>query len=183
MTTVVAPRRQRRAGLTVLAVVVVVLAVVAGHLFIWPKLPPVPAKADVIVQLGGPGDRRRKALELAREGRAPVVAISISTLEGRSDWCADGVLHGVRVICFHPEPFTTRGEARSIAQLAGQHHWHTVIVVTTTDHAWRALVRVRRCYSGTVSVATAHLPWYWWPIQIPYQFAATAKAFTYERSC
>ncbi|MFI6071744.1 ElyC/SanA/YdcF family protein [Actinoplanes sp. NPDC051343] len=180
----VAGRRRRRVVLTVLAVVLVAAAVLIVRPIVRPALPPLPAKADAIIQLGGPGNRRMTALELGRAGRAPVVAISVSEAElAVAGWCDDGNFRGQPVICFHSEPFTTRGEARSIAQLARQHGWHSVILVTSTDQAARAVLRVGRCYDGSIYVATAHLPWYHWPVQVVYQAAAFVKAYTFQRSC
>jgi uncharacterized SAM-binding protein YcdF (DUF218 family) len=176
-------RRGRRVVIAVLAIVLVGVSVLIGHVFIWPDLPPLPPRADVIVQLGGPGDRRLVAVNLARAGRAPLVAISVSYAEADTSWCADGRYHGVAVLCFHSDPFTTRGEARSVADLAGRHGWHSVILVTTPDQASRATLRVSRCYGGKIFVATAHLPWYQWPTQIVYQVGATVKAYTFETSC
>ena len=183
-----ASRRRRRrvvmVGMVVLAVVLVGASALAARLFVWPSLPPLPQRADAVIQLGGPGNRRSVALDLVRQGRAPVVAISISDEERDvAGWCDDGRLRGVPVICFHPEPFTTRGEGRAIAQLAQQRGWHSVILVTSPDQAKRALLRVSRCYGGDVSVATARLPWYWYPRQVVYQAAAMVKALTIERSC
>jgi uncharacterized SAM-binding protein YcdF (DUF218 family) len=180
----VAGRRRRRVVLTVLAVVLVAAAVLIVRPIVRPDLPPLPAKADAIIQLGGPGNRRMTALELGRAGRAPVVAISVSEAElAVAGWCDDGNFRGQPVICFHSEPFTTRGEARSIAQMAKQHNWHSVILVTSADQAARAELRVGRCYDGDIYVATAHLPWYHWPVQIAYQAAAFVKAYTFQRSC
>ena len=176
-------RRGRRVVAAVLAVIVVGVSVLIGHLFIWPDLPPVPGRADVIVQLGGPGNRRLVALNLVRAGRAPLVAISVSDAEVSTSWCGQGRYHGVPVLCFHSQPFTTRGEARSVAELAARHGWHSVILVTTPDQAMRATLRVSRCYDGEISVATAHLPWYDWPVQIVYQAGATVKAYTLETAC
>jgi hypothetical protein len=167
----------------VLAVLVAGFGVATARLFVWPDLPPLPDRAYAIVQLGGPGERRSVALDLAREGRAPVVAISVSTDEVDTSWCDEGRLDDTAVICFHPDPFTTRGEARSIAELARSHGWHSVILVTTPDQAWRATVRVSRCFDGEIFVATAELPRRRWPMQILYQWGATAKAFTVETSC
>jgi uncharacterized SAM-binding protein YcdF (DUF218 family) len=178
-----ARRRKRRVALAVLAVVLAGISVVTAHLFVWPDLPALPPRADAIVQLGGPGNRRPVALNLARQGRAPLVAISVSYAEVDKPWCDRGRLRGVPVVCFHSEPFTTRGEARSIAALAEQRGWHSVILVTTPDQASRATLRVRRCFDGKIFVATARLPWYEWPTQILYQWAATAKAYTFETSC
>ena len=167
----------------VVAVVLAGVSVLIGHLVIWPDLPPLPQRADVIVQLGGPGNRRLVALDLARHGRAPLVAISVSVDEVNTKWCHKGRLADVNVVCFHSEPSTTRGEARAIAGLADQRGWRSVILVTTPDQASRATLRVSRCYGGQVFVATARLPWYRWPAQIVYQSGATAKAYTVETSC
>jgi hypothetical protein len=165
-------------------VLLVGASVVTDRLFVWPSLPPVPQRADAIVQLGGPGNRRSVGLDLVRQGRAPVLAISISDEEReRAGWCDDGRLRGVPVICFHPEPFTTRGEARAIERMAQQHGWHSVILVTSPDQAKRAMLRVSRCYRGDIAVATAHLPWYRYPGQVAYQAAATVKAYTVQTSC
>ena len=177
-------RRRRRVVMIVLAVVLVGALTLAGRLFVWPSLPPLPQRADAVVQLSGPGNRRAVALNLVRLGRAPLVAISVSDQERDvAGWCDRGQLRGVPVVCFHPEPFTTRGEARAIAQLAQQHGWHSVILVTTPDQAKRAMLRVSRCFNGKIFVATAGLPWYRYPGQVIYQAAAMAKAYTLETSC
>jgi uncharacterized SAM-binding protein YcdF (DUF218 family) len=39
-----------------------------------------------------------------------------------------------------------RGEARFIGGVARQYGWKSVIIVTTPDHAWRAALRVSRCW-------------------------------------
>lgn len=174
----------RRLLLAVLATLLLGASVVAARLFVWPSLPPVAARADAVVVLGGPGNRRSVALDLVREGRAPLVAVSISDEElAVAPWCTEGRLRGVPVICFHPEPFTTRGEARAVEQLAQQHGWRSVILVTTPDQAKRAMLRVSRCYHGDISIATARLPWYWYPGQVVYQAAAMVKAYTIETTC
>jgi uncharacterized SAM-binding protein YcdF (DUF218 family) len=174
---------RRRIVAIVATVVVAAVAVLSGHLLVWPDLSPLPAKADVIVQLGGPGDRRLVALNLAREGRAPLVAISVSDDEASTSWCAAGAWQGVPVLCFHSTPFSTRGEARAVGNMAAQHGWHSVILVTTPDQAKRAELRVHRCFSGQIFVATAPLPLLEWPRQIAYQWAATVKAYTLETTC
>ncbi|HEY0536552.1 MAG TPA: hypothetical protein VGD29_33620 [Actinoplanes sp.] len=167
----------------IVAVVVLAACALTARQFVWPGLPPLPPKADAIVQLGGPGDRRLVAFDLWRQGRAPVVAISVSDDEYSTTWCGNGVYHGVPVICFHSEPFTTRGEAREIGGLAARHGWHSVILVTTPDQAKRAELRVSRCFAGDISVATARLPLIQWPWQVVYQWGATLKAYTLETTC
>jgi uncharacterized SAM-binding protein YcdF (DUF218 family) len=179
----VRPRRRRIVWAAVSAVVVVGLSAVTARLFVWPDLPALPQRADVIVQLGGPGSRRAAALDLVRQGRAPLVAASVTSDEINLPWCQEGRLRDVPVVCFHAQPSSTRGEAQAIAAMAAHYGWHSVILVTTPDQAWRATVRVSRCFGGNVYVSTARLPWYWWPTQIVYQIGATAKAYTIETSC
>lgn len=167
----------------VLAVLLAGASVLIARLFVWPDLPPLPQRADVIVQLGGPGDRRGVALNLARQGRAPLVAISVSVAEVNTRWCGRGRLDDVSVVCFHPELFTTRGEARAVAEMAERYGWRSVMLVTTPDQASRAMLRLSRCFDGEIFVATARLPRRQWPAQIVYQSGATVKAYTVETSC
>ncbi|MET0995505.1 MAG: hypothetical protein ABWY20_16105 [Mycobacterium sp.] len=87
------------------------------------------------------------------------------------------------ILCFHADPNTTRGEAQYIAAEAARRGWRSVILVTTPDQAWRARLRTTRCFSGGVYVATTPLPPLSWIRQVPYQWAATVKALTVERSC
>jgi hypothetical protein len=166
------------------AVLVTVLAFSAAtaRLFVWPSLPPLPAHADAIVELAGPGNRDDLTLALAREHRASVMVQSTVGVDATSDTCLPSVA-GVRVRCFEAEPPTTRGEARYIGALGSAEHWSSVIIVTTPDHAWRARLRVQRCFPGRVYVATTPLPTAYWFRQIPYQWAATVKAELFQRAC
>jgi hypothetical protein len=119
------------------------------------------------------------ALKLAREHKATVLI--------QSRWAGDGKclppVPGVRVECFQPVLWTTRGEARYIAELAAQRHWDSIILVTTPDQAWRADLRFSRCFRGKLYNATARLHWQDWFRQIPYQWGASIKAVMIERSC
>jgi hypothetical protein len=51
-------------------------------------------------------------------------------------------LAGLTVMCFHPDPGTTRGEAQYIGRMAATDGWSSVILVTTPDQAWRARLRI-----------------------------------------
>ena len=175
-------RRRSRTILVTVAVLLAVWVMVTARLFVWPSLTPLPAKVDAIIELGGPGDRDSVALVLARDHRAPFLVQSTIALDARSDTCLPPA-DGVAVLCIHADPATTRGEAQYIGRLAAAYKWKSVILVTTPDQAWRAQVRVTRCFSGDVYVSTAPLPLIDWLWQIPYQWAATVKAFTVERGC
>lgn len=155
---------------------------VTARLFVWPELQPLPPRVDAIIELGGPTNRDNAALALARAHRSPVLVQSTVVAEAGTDRCLPAS-PGVTILCFHAEPGTTRGEAQSIARLAQQYHWHSVALVTTPDHAWRARLRVMRCFPGETYVSTTPLPALDWFRQIPYQWVATVKALVFERDC
>ena len=174
--------RYRPAAL-VLLVVLVAFAAVTARLFVWPSLPPLPARADAIIEIGGPGDRDAAARALALDHRAPRLVQSTLASDAVSDTCLPPV-PDVTIGCFHAEPPTTRGEARWIGRTGAAEGWRSVIVVTSRDHAWRARLRVGRCFPGQVYVKTTPLPhWYSWLRQIPYQWTATIKAELFQRGC
>ncbi|GAA3283171.1 YdcF family protein [Dactylosporangium vinaceum] len=147
-------------------------------------LPVVPAHVDAIVELAGPGleDRDRLAVELAREHRADYLVQSTLPEDAASGRCLPPQ-PGITILCFHPDPDTTQGEAEAIEGLARRYNWGSVVLVTTADHAKRATLRVTRCFPGRVYVITSHLPPAYWLRQIPYQWAASAKALLVQRQC
>jgi hypothetical protein len=175
------PKRLFRIIAAVMAVAVV-FGIATARLFVWPLLPALPAKADAIIELAGPGNRDGAALALAREHRASVLIQSTVVEEAGTNSCLPPV-PDVTIMCFHPDPGTTRGEARQIGALAAKRHWNSVILVTSRDHAWRARLRTSRCFSGEIYVRTTRLAASAWFRQIPYQWIATAKALLFETDC
>jgi hypothetical protein len=180
------PRPRGRWRLVVVALVVFIVAFGAAtaRLFVWPERG-MPARVSAIVMLGGSGDHDRYllALQLAWQHRAPFVVISRdSPTYGHGSICAPPISH-VHVICFTPDPVTTRGEAEFVGRLARKYHWRSVVLVTITPQDSRGRLRVERCFSGPVYVVTSSLPWSSWPYEIAYEWAATAKALVWQRSC
>ena len=118
-------------------------------LFGFPRLDR-PGHADAVVVLSGSNyDRLARALQLMRAGTAPLLAIS----DGRhTDPSLCGRRRPYRVLCFRPDPFSTRGEAEAIARLARARGWRTVDVVTSRYHVFRARIILRRCYHGTLRI-------------------------------
>jgi DUF218 domain len=180
--------RQRRLGrrwrllLANAAFVLAVLSAATARLFVWPPHG-MPARVDAIVVLNGPGDRLHTALKLAWEDRAPVVVVSQSSpFWGHGSICAPKI-PDVRVICFDPNPATTRGEAEFAARLAKRNHWHSIALVTTAPQDTRARLRMRRCFAGHVYVVNAPLSTYLWPAEIVYEWAATIKALLLQPTC
>lgn len=176
-------RAVRRRLAEALIILLVGLCAASGRLFIWPAQG-MQARVDAIVVLGGPGDRLAKGLELARQGRAPVLVVS----EGLPQPTIPGSVCGLRgpalkVICFQPEPGTTQGEAEFVGRLAKQYHWRSVVLVTTPDQDTRARIRFGRCFTGSVYVVTTPLPASEWTYQIVYQWAASFKALVLQRGC
>jgi len=162
------------------AALLVVFAAATARVLIWP-VQGAPAHVDAIVMLAGAGDRLPATLALAKEGRAPVLVISLGTT-GSSGPCPPPV-PGVRTVCFNPDPGNTRGEAEYASALARRSGWHSLLLVTSRPQAARAQLIFGRCFSGQVYVSTAPLPAGSWPYQIAYGWGALAKAVFVTRSC
>ncbi|WP_307873505.1 MULTISPECIES: YdcF family protein [unclassified Frankia] len=136
-----------------------------------------PARANAILMLGGDGDRRDRALELARAGYAPVLALSTPSTHD----CP--TVPNVKVICFRPDPFTTQGEAREAGRLAAQYGWTRMIFVTDRSQNVRARLRIARCYDGKKIMVSVDPPVRDWPYLIAYQWSAMFKALVWQRGC
>ena len=172
--------RLRRRVLAALAVVVVVFSVVTARLLVWPAQG-MPPRVSAIVMLAGPGARTRVALELARQHRAPVLAVSRGW-QGYGGPCPPPV-PGVKLICFEPDPGNTRGEAEALGRLAKQYRWTSVVLVTTTFQDTRARILAHRCFAGSTYVIAAPMPLSSWPYQIAYGWGALLKALVVHRAC
>ena len=164
------------------AVALAALVALTARLFVWPDQG-MPAHVDAIVMMNGPGDRLDTALQLGWEQRAPVLVISRgSPYWGHGSICAPKMPR-VTVICFDPNPATTRGEAEFAGRLAQRYHWHSIALVTTTPQDTRARLRMERCFSGDVYVVTTPLPKREWPYTLVYEWGATLKALFLQRAC
>jgi hypothetical protein len=129
---------------------------------------------------GSPG-RLELAVSLARYGYAPVLAVSQPTPD---DICPPDTIPNVQVICFHPQPLTTRGEARWVGATAAARGWRSIIVITSTPQDSRARLRLGRCYEGKVRVMPVDPPnRATWAYMITYEWAAMAKALVVQRGC
>jgi uncharacterized SAM-binding protein YcdF (DUF218 family) len=172
--------RTRRRLFAVMVAVVLAFGVVTARLFVWPAQG-MPASVSAIVMLAGPGDRLPVALRLARQHRAPVLVVSRGW-QGYAGPCPAATA-GVKLICFDPNPGTTRGEAEFAGQLAKRYHWRSVVLVATRAQDTRARIIAGRCFSGSIYLVTASLPWDNWPYQLAYQWAALVKALVLDRAC
>lgn len=175
-------RVRRRRGLAALLILVAVLAGLTARLFVWPATG-MPAHVDAIVVLDGPGQRLATALRLERAHRAAYLVISQGTPASRDNTPCPRPVRGVRVICFHPRPPTTRGETEYAGRLAARYHWHSVVLVAMAPQETPARIRLSRCYDGRIYAMTAPLPLRSWPYQVGYEWGATINALVLQRAC
>ena len=169
-------RRVRRSGLIALGGLLV-WAIIGVPFFVYPTIDPVPKHADVAVVLGPPRwERVSVARHLLAEGRVGAVLISVPGDQrtwGLTGFCAQKV-----VICFDPEPRTTRGEARALGRYAAEYGWTSAVVTTMPAHISRARTIVDRCFTGKVSmVADRENRFDGLVSSYAYQSAATVKAW------
>ncbi|MGV9793123.1 YdcF family protein [Gordonia sp. NPDC003422] len=144
-------------------------------------------RADAILVLGGEHDGREEyGLDLAREGYASTVLVSDPYRPyGSVDQqimpkvCNAGTPR-IEVICFVPNPSTTRGEAMFVQQIARARHWKSVIVVSWRFHLVRARYIFGQCFDGNVimrSVPRSYAQPLWLTAYTySYQYGGLAKA-------
>jgi uncharacterized SAM-binding protein YcdF (DUF218 family) len=150
-------RRHSRPLLLLVAGLVLGWAVASAVMFVWPPRGS-DGRADAVVVLaGGRGPRLSEGLALVRRGTAPVLVVSDAwspTWPEANRLCA-GRPAPVPVVCFHPEPYSTRGEAEAFAKLAARRGWRSVVVVSSRYHLVRARMLFERCYDGRVETASS----------------------------
>ncbi len=131
-----------------LVLFLLLLGFVAGsvRLFLWPH-EDAPKRADAVIVLAGSrGPRLEKGLELMASRVAPTLVISDAPAPGwpeANHLCRRGA--SFRVICFKPDPYSTRGEAQRVARMARRQGWERIVVVTSTFHVFRARMLFERC--------------------------------------
>ena len=162
--------------------------VACAFLFVWPRADAPPAHADAVVVLSGARNLRLDpALQLVERGVAPLLAISGAARDPRwrkaRQLCAAGHVGRVRVVCFMPVPFSTRGEARAIGRLARARGWNRVVVVTSTFHVTRTRLLFHRCYAGRLWVVGAAAPWWRLPEEWASESGKLLVQLTAERGC
>lgn len=144
-----------------------------------------PGTADAVVMFGGAGPRFPEAVRLADDGTAPWLVVSDPRDPGQV-WTAYGAFcqeeHPYRTVCFDPQPRTTRGEARFVADLARQEGWRSIVLVTTTEQAMRASELLERCWDGEIQVAGVPSGRSR-PLRIAYEWAASLRAAVTRRGC
>jgi uncharacterized SAM-binding protein YcdF (DUF218 family) len=146
-----------------------------------------PAHADAIVVLAGSQARLPVALQLADAHVAKTLVVSVDDATKDPDRYA--LCHGAKpkrftLLCRAAVPYSTRGEARLIAELVRRHHWQTIVVVTSRYHLYRARILIQRCTNVDLSMRAADGD-SWWAkaIAIPLEYVKLARADTLQRGC
>jgi len=175
------PRRRRfRNGILTVSVFLVAAVIVGLPVYVFPQVDE-PRSADAILILGGPDYRRYGfGFDLGAEGWAPTVVVS--NPNGADDpflteYCATP--HDkFDLICFIPDPETTKGEGRELRRLAAQFGWQTVIVVTIRPHLSRARYILEQCFDGELVMVALpdRLSLFEWAFHYVYQTAGYARA-------
>lgn len=165
-------------GLFVVGTALIAIWVTAGIFLFVSLRADRPRHADVLFVLGPPNDRIAHAEQLMRQGDAGTLAVS-SPVDPAGQFTAPICKSAAAypVICFHPEPFTTQGEARTLQALSQQYGWTSANVLTAQFHVTRAKVIVDRCYTGNLRMLdyNPHLTLAAWAYQYMYQSAAFVK--------
>jgi uncharacterized SAM-binding protein YcdF (DUF218 family) len=169
-----------------LAVVVLLVAAwiaVVARFVLWP-VQDEPRRADAVVVLAGDHLRLGKALELMTRRVAPTLVISDGLARGwrqANRLCRGGARF--RVLCFRPEPYSTRGEAHAVARMAAARGWRSVLVVTSTYHVTRARLLFDRCVGARVWVTGSTYRRSLIPLEVFLEPAKLAYALVVARGC
>jgi uncharacterized SAM-binding protein YcdF (DUF218 family) len=136
-----------------------------------------PRHADAIVVLAGDVRRIEPGVRLFDEGVAPNLLLSLYG-ETPRDLCGRA-----RVTCFHAHPFSTQGEAETVARLARARRWTSVIVVSSRYHLRRAHMLFARCTDARLQMVPApdSLPRY--VLGLALELPKWVYALTLNRGC
>ncbi|MDQ1204484.1 YdcF family protein [Microbacterium sp. SORGH_AS_0862] len=173
------PVRLRRAVL----VVGTALAVAVGGMVVVYCFPPSgdPTDADLVYVIGpATGTRMDVAQSIIHSTGREDLLISVSA--GNTTKLAAAQMPACsepHVICEHPIPSTTKGEALLLNEYAKTHEVHKVVVLTVTPHVARTRYIFARC-SPDIDVQVIpvdeHLRFEDWVHQFAYQTGAFVKA-------
>jgi len=132
--------------------------------------------ADAVVVLGGRLDRVPVGLELLARGDAPVLVVF------NDGGVFEGEVDGAEVIALRPDPPTTRGEARMVGALAREREWHSLVVVSSGYHLFRARLIFRRAFKGELRMVGARSARGRLPLDVGTELLKLVYALTLRRS-
>ena len=158
--------------------VLVLLLGVQAVVVVWPKGGS-PRQADAVVVLGAAGQRIERAEQLVVQGYVDVLVLSTPTPRR----CTPEV--PAEQVCFRPDPGTTRGEARAVADLARRRGWDDLLVVVQNEKALRVGLRLRRCLDADVDLTIVTVRAGAWRTltRTVHESVALPTALLLQRSC
>lgn len=110
-----------------------------------------PRTADAVYVLGpATPERFAEGVALIEAGYSNDLVVTVSENPDMQEFCEQEQPYDL--YCVFPEPVTTGGEAQKLAQLAEQHQWESVMVVTMRSHMTRAEILFNRCFTGDISM-------------------------------
>ena len=168
--------------LAVLAALFAVWLVACGFLFLWPHVDR-PGHADAVVVLAGDaGHRIPRGLDAVTHGIAPNLLLS---REPGSKWKKrwGSLCGGPRTTCFTARPYSTQGEAETVGRLMRRRGWHSILVVSSRYHVFRARILFRRCVRGRVAAVGSSYDVKWLPLILPLETVKLVRAETTDRHC
>jgi uncharacterized SAM-binding protein YcdF (DUF218 family) len=174
-----------RLALLVVLGLVLGWAIAAAALFVWPPRHALPHADAVLVLSGGRGPRLAQGLRLVRSGVAPVLVVSDGwspTWPEANRLCA-GRRTRVPIVCFHPEPYRTHGEAEAFTRLARERGWKSVVLVSSRYHLLRARMLFARCYDGAVGTEASRGSLSSRVLAAPIETAKLGYALVVRRGC
>lgn len=178
----VMPRQRRwQARLAVvvawLAGIIVIVAVVGLPVYVYPPSDSTDG-IDAVLVLGPPtGNRIDRAREISdQNGGAPII-VSVSP-RGQHSAERTKACRSAEVECLIPDPFTTKGEAKLLGELAAERGWQSAAVVTEAPQVLRARYVFDRCLDLASSVVSVPYSGGFFGVvhQYGYQTAAFVKA-------
>ncbi|MVA77754.1 hypothetical protein GC722_17290 [Auraticoccus sp. F435] len=177
MATITVP--PRRVPWRLLAVLAALLAwVVAGAVLLGSPRVDAVEPVDALLVLAPADARLDDAAALMDAGAAGTLVLSTpGSDESSAGARACRERRSYPVVCLHPDPRTTQGEAQAFAELAGGRGWDSVAVLTQRTHLGRAGILVRRCFDGGVLqwVTSEELPASRWATRLVYETGAWVK--------
>jgi hypothetical protein len=124
-----------------------------------------------LLVLGGVDAKLERAVELARDGSVHTLVVSDPYLrDDGTGACRPEVDDYLRslgamdadypadVVCFHPDPVTTQGEAMYLREIGVQRGWTKATVLAYSPHVERARILLDRCWDGELAVTAVDQP-------------------------
>ncbi|MHA7221496.1 YdcF family protein [Arthrobacter sp. RHLT1-20] len=117
-------------------------------------------RTDAVIMLGGSAaERLPVAQQIQRDYNIPVLVLSHTDTPGNKaadSACNSAAFPSAQLLCFRPDEYDTRGEARAIGRIAEANGWKSVTVVTSSYHVSRAQRLMEQCTTADVQMVNSH---------------------------